>query len=135
MRKQRVKNMLAAGVGIAAVTFGMAAPAVAADRWSDIINGKDGWSSPTWYDGTAGNETRVTVHVGCTREFQARIRKHVNNAPDSTKGTEWINCYAYDDAVRSTEYIGSGTYHYDINGMDGACFCDYRTYAVADVHW
>jgi hypothetical protein len=135
MVSQRFRNGVAASVGVATLVIGLAAPALAASRSDVIDNKKDGWASSHWNDTTSTNETRVTVQLGCSREFQARLRKDRTGLPDATVGSEWINCFSYDDAVRSDGNPSTGDYHYDINGMDGSCFCDYTTTAFATVYW
>ena len=76
----------------------------------------------------------MTAH-SCSRDFQATIRMDKFGLPDPNVGQEWLNCTSYADAVYSDDATPSGKYHYDINGMDGSCFCDYRTVADTTVYW
>lgn len=131
----RAKSILAVTVATAATVVGVAAPSFAGQRHDDINNVLDGWDSANWRDYDGDDSTRVTVRW-CTREFRVNIRK--NKAfpqPDPVIGTEWMNCLSYDDAVYSDSNPAPGTYHYEVHGMDGSCFCDYRTTAGADIYW
>lgn len=119
---------------IAASAISLALPSFASSRDDVIDNEKDGWASASWSDNAGGTGTHVTAYW-CTREFRARIRKHRSGLPDATHGSEWLNCLDYDDAVYSDGDTPTGTYHYDINGMDGSCFCNYRTTAGVTVYW
>lgn len=123
---------LLATVGI---LVGVMAPAYASgSKSTHIYDKKDGYASARWKDDAPGAKTRATTRW-CTREYRMRLRKDRNGLPDPVVGSEWINCLSYDDAVHSDNKTPKAKYHYDIGGMDGSCFCDYRTTASVDVYW
>jgi hypothetical protein len=129
-----LKTRLSGVVAVVACVVGIAAPAFAASRDVLIDNKLDGWESPRWNDGAGASPTEVRARW-CSLEFQATIRKDRTGLPDPNVGQEWLNCASYVDSVYSDGDTATGDYHYDINGMDGSCFCDYRTTADTSVYW
>lgn len=138
---RRVRTSVASGTAVVALVAGIAVPAFASSRDVQVNNRKDGWASASWTDNAGSTPTRVTFSWCAPYEFRSRIRKErAGVIPDSTVGSEWINCESYPDAVYSDGDTSTGKYHFDINGMDShyGCdtgFCDYRTYADATVYW
>lgn len=112
---------VAVGIGCAvALAYGMSAPAFAESTvYGRMRSWDNGTQSNDWHDYAKndGVETHVTFYDGCTREFRARIRKN-NFGPDTTVGSEWINCGSYDDAVR-VGVLPAEDYHFDVQDIAG----------------
>lgn len=133
-RAKRLKRRSLAFLAATALVVGVGAPAFASSMDVFIDAQMDGWESPRWNDYAGAADTHVTAY-SCSREFQATLRLDKVGLPDPNVGREWLNCLSYADAVYSDGATATGKYHYDINGMDGSCFCDYRTSADTTVYW
>lgn len=121
MNRHRVRKLAAITTGIAALTFGLAAPALAESTVFGHMSGwGDGHASSSWHDyNTDSTNTHVTFYDSCTKEFTGRIRRN-NFGPDTTMGSEWINCTSYDDAVYAGD-VPSDDYHFDVQLSSSSC--------------
>ncbi|WP_183095814.1 hypothetical protein [Nocardioides stalactiti] len=103
-----------AGLGV-----GIAAPAMALTREDDNRNWTHGDTSKRWTNSAPGYaDSRVTTDEGCKREFTMTIREDRSFRPDAYRGSEWVNCGSYKDAV----YANNDTdwdkeHHYDVTSL------------------
>lgn len=106
-----INKTMTAVAAIGLTAFGLAAPAFASERSGTMTKWHDGDRSSSWSD--INSNSSVLFSATCKHDFNARIRREVDFLPDSTTGSERINCTSYNDAVVSTG-TASGSYHFDV---------------------
>lgn len=80
----------------------------------------DGMQSPNWHHtNSSGITTQVQFNYQCTHNFTSRIRRN-NLGPDTTVGSEFINCHEYNDSVYSDPAnLPTDDYHFDYQFSSG----------------
>lgn len=120
MRFSRFARVMSGMVATFGLVAGVAAPAMALTREDYNKNWTDGSESARWTDSSPNyGDSRVTTSLGCTREFSLTIREDRSwGLPDPNRGSEWVDCRSYTDAV----YANNDTdwerkHHYDVKGL------------------
>lgn len=102
------------------VGIGLSAPAFAAVLSGRDFAATDGMQSPNWHHtNSSGITTQVQFNYQCTHNFTSRIRRN-NLGPDTTVGSEFINCHEYNDSVYSDPAnLPTDDYHFDYQFSSG----------------
>ena len=99
--KGRLRLVASGAVAIVGLLVGFASPALALTRTDanqDFYEGNGHNESSRWTDSTPDYaDSRVTVNVGCNRDFTVTIREDRDWEPDPDRGHEWVNCTSYSE--------------------------------------